>query len=312
MGTQKTGGTLQTSRRRVLGLGACGLGALLIPGVVGTRKAVAATAPQESTLDRIKRTGVFNLGVREADPPYGFLDKDKHVGFSTEIAEKVYERLQKELNTSIKINYVAVTVRTRIPLLLNGTIDIEAGATVITKERVKIVDFSIPFFITASTVIAPADGPIRRTGDLSGKRVGGPRGGLEELLFSKKLQAQGIVKSPVRYIGFENPSEGFTALQGGSIDAYTADGPLVYGLVKSTPDQAKWRVFDAGVNATTQAFPLRQNSSSFASIINLTIVDVCESGQWQQMYQKYFVPVGLPKELDETSKFVLRMNSWGD
>jgi len=312
MGTQKTGGTLQTSRRRVLGLGACGLGALLVPGVVGTRKAVAATAPQESTLDRIKRTGVFNLGVREADPPYGFLDKDKHVGFSTEIAEKVYERLQKELNTSIKINYVAVTVRTRIPLLLNGTIDIEAGATVITKERVKIVDFSIPFFITASTVITPADGPIRRTGDLSGKRVGGPRGGLEELLFSKKLQAQGIVKSPVRYIGFENPSEGFTALQGGSIDAYTADGPLVYGLVKSTPDQAKWRVFDAGVNATTQAFPLRQNSSSFASIINLTIVDVCESGQWQQMYQKYFVPVGLPKELDETSKFVLRMNSWGD
>ena len=92
MGTQNKGDGLCASRRRVLGVGTFGLGALLVPGVVGTRKAAAAT-PQETTADRIKRTGVFNLGAREADPPYGFLDKGKHVGFSTEIAEKVNERL---------------------------------------------------------------------------------------------------------------------------------------------------------------------------------------------------------------------------
>jgi ABC-type amino acid transport substrate-binding protein len=121
-----------------------------------------------------------------------------------------------------------------------------------------------------------------------------------------------MFSNPVRFIGFENPSEGFTALQGGSVDAYTNDGPIVYGLLKSTPDPAKWRVFDAGVDASTQAFPLRQNSSSFATIINLTIVEVCESGRWQELYHKYFVPVGLPRELDETSKFVVRLNSWSD
>lgn len=311
MEKQKAGDTHGASRRRVLGVGAFGLGALLVPGVVGTRKAAAAT-PQETTADRIKRTGVFNLGVREADPPYGFLDKGKHVGFSTEIAEKVHERLEKELKTSLKINYVAVTGRTRIPLLLNGTIDIEAGATVITKERVKVVDFSIPFFLTASYFIVPADSPIRRVGDLSGKRLGGPRGGLQETLFTRKLQREGVFKSPVRFIGFENPSEGFTALQGGSVDAYTNDAPLVYGLLKSAPDPAKWRVFDPGVDASTQAFPLRQNSSSFAMIINSTIVEVCETGRWQDLYQKYFVPVGLPKEPDETARFLIRMNSWPD
>ena len=311
MGTQNKGEGLRASRRRVLGVGTLGLGTLLVPGVLGTRKAAAAT-PQETTADRIKRTGVFNLGVREADPPYGFLDKGKHVGFSTEIAEKVNERLEKELKASLKINYVAVTGRTRIPLLLNGTIDMEAGATVITKERVKVVDFSVPFFLTASYFIVPAGSPIRRSADLSGKRLGGPRGGLQETLFTRKLQAQGLFSSPVRFIGFENPSEGFTALQGGSVDAYTNDGPIVYGLLKSTPDPAKWRVLDAGVDASTQAFPLRQNSSSFATLINLTIVEVCESGRWQELYQKYFVPVGLPRELDETSKFVVRMNSWSD
>jgi ABC-type amino acid transport substrate-binding protein len=311
MATQKKP-DFRTSRRSVLRGGALGIGSLLVATAAGTRRAEAAAAPQETTLDRIKRTGVFNLGAREADPPYGFLDKDKHVGFSTEIAEKVRERLEKELKTSLKINYVAVTSRTRIPLLLNGTIDMEAGATVITKERVKVVDFSIPFFLTASYLLVPADSPIKKVADLSGKRLGGPRGGLQELLFTSKLQKEGMFKSPVRFIGFENPSEGLTALQGGSVDAYTNDAPLVYGLLKSTSDAAKWRAFDPGVDASPQAFPLRQNSSSFASLINLTIVDMCESGRWQELYQKYFVPVGLPKEPDETARFLVRMNSWSD
>jgi len=312
MATQEKNGTLGATRRRVLEVGAVGLGALLVPVAIGTRKAAAAAAPQETTVDRIKRTGVFNLGVRDADPPYGFLDKDKHIGFSTEIAERVHERVEKELKSTVKLNYVAVTSRTRIPLLLNGTIDMEAGATVITKDRVKVVDFSIPFFMTASYLIVPADSPIRKVADLSGKRLGGPRGGLQEMLFTKKLQNQGVFRSPVRFIGFENPSEGFTALQGGSVDAYTNDGPLVYGLLKSTPDQSKWRVFDLGVDASPQAFPIRQYSSSFATLINLTIVDLCESGRWQELYQKYFVPVGLPKDPDEALKFLVRMNSWSD
>ncbi len=310
MGGEKNGNGVRASRRHVLALGA--FGALVAPAAIGIRKSSAAAAPQESTIDRIKRTGVFNLGVRDADPPYGFLQNNKHVGFSTEIAERVHERVEKDLKASIKINYVSVTSRTRIPLLLNGTIDMEAGATVITKDRVKVVDFSIPFFLTASNLIMPADSPIKALADLSGKRLGGPRGGLQEMLFTKKLQAQGVFRSPVRFIGFENPSEGFTALQGGSVDAYINDGPLVYGLLKSTPDPSKWRVFDPNVDASPQAFPIRQFSSSFATLINLTIVDVCESGRWQELYQKYFVPVGLPKEPDETSRFLIRLNSWSD
>lgn len=312
MTMRKKADDCEMTRRRILGVGAVGLGALLAPGAIGTRRAAAAAAPQETTVDRIKRTGVFNLGVRDADPPYGFLDKDKHVGFSTEIAERVHERVEKELKSTVKLNYVAVTSRTRIPLLLNGTIDMEAGATVITKDRVKVVDFSVPFFMTASYLIVPADSPIRKVADLSGKRMGGPRGGLQEMLFTKKLQSQNVFRSPVRFIGFENPSEGFTALQGGSVDGYTNDGPLVYGLLKSTPDQTKWRVFDLGVDASPQAFPIRQYSSSFATLINLTIVDLCESGRWQELYQKYFVPVGLPKDPDDALKFLVRMNSWSD
>jgi ABC-type amino acid transport substrate-binding protein len=297
------------TRRAFVQATALGLGGLLVPGVVGTRQAAAA-APEESTIDRIKRAGVFNLGVRDADPPYGYLDKatGKHVGFSTEIAEKVHERLERELKTKLKVNYVPVTGRTRIPLLLNNTIDMEAGATVITKERERVVDFSVPFFLTATFLLVPADSPIRRIADLSGKRVGGHRGGLEEGMYTKRLAKE--FRTPVRFIGFENHSEGFTALQGGSIDAYSSDGPLLYGLQRKAPEPGKWKVFDPGVNAFAQAFPMRENSSAFANVVNLTVVEACESGAWQELYQKYFVPTGLPKELDDTLRFLLRFNSW--
>lgn len=298
------------TRRALLQGAALGVGAMLVPGPTGASRAAAAC--HETTIDRMKKSGVFNLGVREADPPYGYLDRQgTHVGFSTEIAEKVHERLEAELKTKLRINRVAVTGRTRIPLLLNNTIDMEAGATVITKEREKVVDFSVPFFLTATFLLVPADSPIRTVADLSGKRIGGHRGGLEEMLYTKKLPGQGVFTSPVRFIGFENHSEGFTALQGGSIDAYSSDGPLLYGLQTKAPDPARWRVFDPGVNAFAQAFPMRENSSSFANLVNVTVVELCESGAWQELYRKYFVPTGMPGELDETLKFLVRFNSWG-
>jgi ABC-type amino acid transport substrate-binding protein len=100
---------LQLSRRKLLTGGALGLGSLFLTKLVGTRKAAAAS-PTESTIDKIKRAGVFNLGARETTPPYGYLDKsNNYVGFSTEIAQKVHQRLEKELGQKIKINYIAVT-----------------------------------------------------------------------------------------------------------------------------------------------------------------------------------------------------------
>lgn len=303
-------GPPSVTRRQLLTRGALGAVPLLIGGTLGTRTAAAAT-PEETTIDRVKRTGVLNLGVRETTPPYGWLnEQNKFVGFSTEIAEKAHARLELELKTKIKINYVPVTGRTRIPLLQNKTIDMEAGATVIAKSRVKVVDFSAPFFLTATFVLVPADSPVKRIEDLSGKRVGGHRGGLEETLYTKKLISEGVLKRPVQFIGFEGHPEGFTALQGGSIDAYSSDGPILYGLHKSAPDPAKWRVFDPEVDVFGQAFPIRQNSSTFATLINLTIVELSESGQWDELYQKYFVPVGLPRNLPENLKFLKRLNAW--
>jgi glutamate/aspartate transport system substrate-binding protein len=295
-------------RRRLLALSAAmGLGAAAVP-----RGALAAgDACREDTLDKIKRTGVFALGARQSTPPYGYLDASNHwVGFATDIARAIHGNIEKELKTSIKLDYVPVTSQTRIPLLQNGTIDMEAGATVVTQSRIEVVDFAVPHFLTATEILVTAESPIRKLDDLAGKRVGVPQGGLESALY-RSLNEKGRIKPAVTVIGFPDHPQGFTALQTGSIDAYSSDGPILYGLKDKSGDSAKWRVFDPGANTFLQAFPMRPESSRFKRIADLTIVRLFASGEWDKLYDKYFGPKGVapfPKTAALQSLEV--MNSW--
>jgi len=289
-------------------------GLLLILSLIiflGTFQQALAAEKIEDTLDRIKETGVFNLGVREATYPYGYLDaNNNYVGFSTDIARKIHGRLEKELNMKIKLNYVVVTGRTRIPLLLNKRIDLEAGATVITKGREEVVDFSTPFFTTATMVVVPVDSPISKLEDLAGKRVGIPSGGLEERMY-RSFNESGLLNPPVKTIGYEDHPEGFQALVTGAIDAYSSDGPILYAMRQKASEPAKWRIFDPRVNTFLQAFPLRQHSSQFKNVVDLTIVELFESGEWQKLFDKYFGPESKsPYEMTDGLKFLKVMNSW--
>lgn len=293
-------------RRRMLALSA-GLG---LGSVAVASRAQAAECP-EDTLDRIAKSGEFNLGAREATPPYGFKDASGHyVGFSTDIARGIHTNMEHALGKKIKLNYIPVTSQTRIPLLQNDTIDMEAGATVITQPRHKVVDFGVPIFTTSTMVIVPADSPIRSLADLAGKRVGVPLGGLEEKLYRGLGKKQGLA-SPVTPIGFPDHPQGFTALQTGSVDAYSSDGPILFGLKSKASHPSKWRIFDPGLNAFLQAFPVRPESSKFRRIVDLTVVQMFASGEWNQLFDKYFGPNGIaPYEETDSLRMLARMYAW--
>jgi glutamate/aspartate transport system substrate-binding protein len=288
-----------------LGLASAALGLPL------ARPAAAQGACTEDTLDKIKRTGVFALGARQSTPPYGYLDAQNNwVGFATEIARAIHGNLEKELRATVDLKYVPVTSQTRIPLLQNGTIDMEAGATVVTRSRAKVVDFAVPHFLTSTEVIVRADGPIKTLADLAGKRVGVPLGGLEEAMF-RSLNQSGKLKPAVTTVAFPDHPQGFTALGTGTIDAYASDGPIMYGLKAKASDPAQWRVFDPGVNVFLQAFPIRPESSRFKAIADVTIVETCASGEWERLYDKYFGPNGVaPFEKSNALAMLPLMNAW--
>jgi len=308
---EESGNIRHLDRRAALRLSA-GLGlASAVAGFVFPRTASAQSPCAEDTLDKIKRTGVFALGARQSTPPYGYLDAQNNwVGFATDIARAIHANLEKELKATIELKYVPVTSQTRIPLLQNGTIDMEAGATVVTRSRVKVVDFAVPHFLTSTEVIVRADGPIKALADLAGKRVGVPLGGLEEALY-RSLNQSGRLKPPVTTVAFPDHPQGFTALETGTIDAYSSDGPIMYGLKGKAADPGKWRVFDPGANVFLQAFPIRPESSRFKAIADVTIVETCASGEWDRLYDKYFGPHGVaPFEKSNALAMLPLMNAW--
>ena len=290
------------SRRRWLLTAAAGAGAVVAPAIA------RADDCAEDTLDRMKRTGKFNLGVRDATPPYGYKEANgEYSGFATDIARLVHQAVSKELGKTLELTYTPVTGQTRLPLLQNNTIDMEAGATVITQARSKIVDFVMPHFLTSTEVMVAADSNIHTLADLAGKRIGVPQGGLEEPAY-RELNARRTWNPPVRTIGFPDHPQGVTALQTGTIDGYSTDGPILYGFLT---DRSKWRIVEININTFLQAFPIRPESSKFKHIADTTLANLFASGEWQSLYEKYFGPNSKsPFPVTDTLKAMTLMNAW--
>ena len=296
----------QIDRRRLLKFSAAfGTSALAAPAI-----AQAQASPTEDTFDKIKRTGEFNLGAREAAPPYGFKDKDGNwQGFATEIARVVHAAVQKEAGATIKLNYIPVTSQTRIPLLQNGTIDMEAGATVITQARVKVVEFVVPHFVSSTAFIVATDGPVKSLEDLSGKRVGYAAGGGEWQL--RNLHNTGRIKPATTAIALPDHAPGFTALETGSISAYVTEGPILYGISAKASDPKKWKIIEPNVDGFQQAMPVRPNSSKFKRVADLALVGMFVNGEWQKLYDKYFgTSSASPLPMSDLLRSMAVLNSW--
>jgi glutamate/aspartate transport system substrate-binding protein len=299
--SKTTSDSSSADRRSFLSAGAAGVAAL----VASSQSRAADTG--EDTLDKIKTSGVFNMGIREAAPPYGFKNANgEYQGFATDIGKAIYAAVNKELGGAIKVNYVAVTSQTRIPLLQNGAIDLEAGATVMTIGRSKVVDFSIPHFVTSTSALVLANSPIKEVADLAGKRIGIPQGGLEAALF-RSANDSGAFATAVKTIGFPDHSQGITALQTGTVDVYSSDEPILYDIGR---DRSQFRIVPMKMNAATQTLLIRPGSSKFKRIADQTIAQLCSSGEWEKLYQRYFGEGGFKMPLPEAGKFLVQMNSW--
>lgn len=292
------------NRRRLVGLaGAGALGA-----VAGSAPAGAQDSCPEDTLERVRRTRRFNLGVREAAPPYGVRDAAGNLtGFATEIGRLVHEAVNRELGGGIELATIPVTSQTRVPLLQNATIDMEAGASVVTRARAKVVDFVVPHFLTATALLVPEDGAVRSLADVGGRRVGVPQGGLEEAAY-RDLNARRATPAPIRTIGYPDHAQGITALQTGAIDGYSSDEPILRGFARAG---SGLRVVSIGINAVQQAFLIRPASPKLKRVADAALVELFASGGWNALFDKYFGPSSpTPTPLTEGLRTLVLMNSW--
>ena len=276
--------------------------------VVMTVLTLVMPAMADRTMDRIEKTGKIKLGFREGSIPFAFVDPKvgKHVGFSVDMANEWAKYLGLRFGKKIKIVPFTVTAKTRIPMVVNGTIDAEMGSTTYTQKREEQADFSMIFFFSETTFLVARESGINKLQDLNGKRVGATRA-TTSLRAVEKKAADGKF-SPNDIVITETHPQGMLALKNGKIDAYSTDRGLLEGLRKKDRDPDKWVTVDFAIAYEPYAYIMREGNSDFRDFVNNSIIWSIHNGKFFELYNKWMGPDGVvPIPMSEVYKNYLQM-----
>ena len=246
-----------------------------------------AFAQVPPTLDRAKASGTFTVAYREASIPFSYLGGEaKPVGFGWEICGKVVEQVKKVTGRAdLKVNTQAVTSQNRIPLMQNGTIDIECGSTTNNSDRQKQVTFATSYFYTGTRLLVLANSPIKSVADLKGKKVVSTVG-TTNLQVLRKLNTD-------RNLGFEllgakDHPEAVLMVQAGRADAFGMDDILLYGLRASAQNPASLAVVGEAIQVEPYGIMLRKDDPAFKKLVDDTLAALIKSGEFETLYKKWF------------------------
>jgi ABC-type amino acid transport substrate-binding protein len=281
---------------------------LLVLWVLACLSMLAAPVLAGETMDKIEKSGKIKVGFREDSIPFAYIDPKvgKQVGFSVDMTAILAENLSKRFGKKIEVEPTTITTKTRIPMITNGTIDIEMGSTTWTQEREDVVDFSFPFFFSETAFLVPKDSPIKTKADLNGKRLGGAQGTTN--LKAMEDQAKAGQYAPKEIVTFEGHAQGFLGLKTGKVEAYATDRSLLMGLASKDENPEAWRTTDLAIAYEPYGYLMRENNSDFRDFVNNTILSTIKSGKFYELYDKWMGPKGqTPIPMSEAYKSYLQL-----
>jgi ABC-type amino acid transport substrate-binding protein len=263
------------------------------------------------TLEKIAKSGEFAVGVRDGAIPFGFISKEnEHVGFSVDMAKEFHKALEKQMGKPLKLVFKTTNAKTRIPLVANGTIDIECGSTTHTVAREETVDFTITVFLTGTQLLVKKGSGIKSYKDLPGKKVGAAQGSTNEKAV-RDLNEKGEIKPPANIVVYQEHTQGFLALERGILDAYVTDGILLAGMKAKAPNPAEYELAGGFITYDPYAYIVRENDSKFRDFINIEIIKMIKDGRFNQIYEKWLGPKGVvPYPMTDEFKILLKLQAW--
>ncbi|MCL4111473.1 UNVERIFIED_CONTAM: hypothetical protein GTU68_002257 [Idotea baltica] len=250
---------------------------------------VQADAGDSPVLKRIAERGTVNIGHRETSIPFSYIgDKKEPVGYSIDICMHIVEAIKKELGKDdLKVKYVPVTGQTRIPLIANGTIDLECGSTTNNLTRQKQVSYLSTTFITGTKLASKKGSGITEIEDLEGKIIGMSSGTTNEKAVKAKLKELNI---NAKIVPVKDHSQGWLALETDRIDAYTSDHVLLFGLISKSKDPSKYQVTGRFLSFDPYAIMVPRNDSTFERLGRVVMSELMGSGGMEKTYNKWFSP----------------------
>ena len=249
---------------------------------------VAAGVARADTLARIKETGAVTMGVREASGALSYrVAEGQYAGFHVELCQRVLADVQHRLGLPrLDIRYRAVSSQNRIPLLLNGSIDIECGSTTNTAQRQQDVAFAVTTFVEEIRLAVKADSGITSLAQIGGKRVSTTTGTTAVQVLRERTRAAGIEFRPV--FGKDH-DDSFLLLQTGRADAFVMDSQILAGTIARAPRPQDYRIVDEVLSVEPIAIMLRKADPAFKSVVDESLVSMMRSGEIGRLYERWFM-----------------------
>ena len=269
---------------------------LLMPlaiSIIGLFSAPAAFA-QQSTLDKMRSSGAATMGVRESSGALSYtLGDGKYAGFHVEICNTVLRDIQKQLNLkTLDIKYSPVTSQNRIPLLQNGTVDIECGSTTNNATRQKDVAFAVTTYVEEIRIAVKANSGITSLNQLNGKKVATTTGTTSVQLLRKHERATGV---NFEEIFGKDHSDSFLLLESGRADAFVMDGSILAGNIANARNPGDYRIVGEVIAVEPIAIMMRKDDPSFKKAVDENIIKMMKDGTLTKLWDKWFMQPIPPK-----------------
>jgi len=235
------------------------------------------------TLSKILTSGRVNVGVRTDSPPFGFVDKDGKIkGFEIDLARYIVDYISSKYKRSIKINFVPVTPKNRLRLLMQGKVDFVVATVTATFKRDRDVDFSIFYFITEGKIMVRKNSGIKSAKDLGERKIGVLKGSTSQNWLYR-------VNYKIYPVVYANYVTALRDLEAGKIEGIAGDELILIGLKNKSKIKNDLVLLPETYSFEQYAVAVRENDSNLRDEINFALMEALKLGDYDEMYEKWFI-----------------------
>ena len=249
------------------------------------------------TLDKIKKDGSITIGHRDASIPFSYFDdKQQPVGYSMDICMKIADAVKAELKMpNLKVNLNPVTSATRIPLMANGTVDLECGSTTNNIDRQKQVAFAPTTFVTANRLVSKKTANITKLDDMKGKALVSTSGTTNLKQVTELNGSRGL---GMNIMAAKDHAEAFLMVETGRAVAFAMDDILLYSLVASSKSPGDYVITQEALSVEPYGVMMRKDDPAFKKVVDTAVINLMKSGELDKIYTKWFMSAIPPKGIN--------------
>jgi len=285
-------------KKHLFAIAAASVAAAMIP--------FGAQAQAVDTIAKVKASGTVTMGVRDSSGALSFtLGDGKYAGYHVEVCQRIIGNLEKAAGKKLETKYLAVTSQNRIPLVQNGTVDIECGSTTNNATRQKDVSFVVTTYVEEVRIAVKANSGITSINQLKDKNVATTTGTTSVQLLRKHERATGV---DFKEVFGKDHADSFLLLESGRADAFVMDGQILAGNIATSKAPGDYKIVGEVLSVEPIAIMIHKDDAAFKKLADDTVKDLIKTGELAKIYDKWFVQpippkntrVGLPAS--ETTK----------